>query len=1147
MRFTGSLAFLVLSALPVFSATFGTVVTSSGAVSYSDVVLDEPRQRLYLVATAANRVDVYSLQSHSFLSPIRTDSEPVSVALSWPGSNNQSQYLYITAYGASQLDIVDLTKSTLAVNAKIALPAGPEGVAVGNDGRVLISTVGNGGQNVLLIYDPSQPSASALSNVAIAPTAPTPPTLPPPSGRATLSLHSKLLTTSSGNLIIGADVTSTSSANDRVIFVYEVASGTVLRARQISNLSNVLAVSNDGSRFMAGATLFDTQTLAIMAQENVANSPFPFPTGANFSTQNSTTQVNQGGSIFAPDGSVLYAAFNYAPVQVPAAQPQVTRLLYNDPDNLLITYGLQLPENLSGRMVISAAGDTIYALSQSGFITLPIGAVSQLPQANLAAQTVLVANDQCGVTAKQRTVQAMVNNPSRTRITVNVAAYSSTNTGVTGNNGGAGGVIIFPGPGGGGVVITGPGFPTPGGGTTTTTTTTSSSSTTTGPLINVAPNGNGAQLNVQYNPAAAKSLGTLAASDFLVQSPEAVNIPADIRVYQNNRNAEARGTILPIQQNISTGETNMDMIQDTARQKLYIANSGMNEIEVFDMKTQTFQTPIKVGQLPHSMTIGSDGVTMYVANTGGESISIINLDKQQVVDKVVFPPIPVNLSYALNYPQVIASSAHGPQFAMSNGTLWKIDGNQAVPRTLNPAVFGGTATTRTTTISTGFGTQSYMAMAATPAGEYVLLVTGAGNGYLYDADADDYTVAQSIFSSTQTGYVGPIAAGPQGKYFVVNGTLLNSSLTPIYSPSSGTTTGGFPGIGTPTSTATRQISAVAAIGANSYVQFTTPSSATGTAAAAAADAGLVEIHNATNGQMMGQYNALEGPASTVTGNRAVVTNPRTLVVDSAGQTAYALTTSGLQIIPLTQPAPNQRPAVNNGGVVNMASYQASAAPGALISIFGQNLATSASSSATTFPTVLGGTCVTLNNSPLPLSMTSAGQINAQVPVTLAAGTYSLVVRSIANQAAQIFTSSVKVTKYAPAVFVSSSGQAAIVFQKDGSYVNKDNPATRDQKLSVFATGLGVTHGGTIVTGQAVPASPLSTTDPVSVYFGAQGYSQAPVIVNWSGLVPGMVGIYQINVTVPGTHMKGDALPVSIKIGGISSPTTGPAVPTVALN
>ena len=67
----------------------------------------------------------------------------------------------------------------------------------------------------------------------------------------------------------------------------------------------------DGSRFMAGFTMYDTATLAVIAQQNNANAPFTFTAAFN------TTQ-NVGGSIFTPDGTTLYSAFNTAPTTNPA-------------------------------------------------------------------------------------------------------------------------------------------------------------------------------------------------------------------------------------------------------------------------------------------------------------------------------------------------------------------------------------------------------------------------------------------------------------------------------------------------------------------------------------------------------------------------------------------------------------------------------------------------------------------------------------------------------------------------------------------------------------------------------------------------------------------------------------------------------------
>jgi len=194
------------------------------------------------------------------------------------------------------------------------------------------------------------------------------------------------------------------------------------------------------------------------------------------------------------------------------------------------------------------------------------------------------------------------------------------------------------------------------------------------------------------------------------------------------------------------------------------------------------------------------------------------------------------------------------------------------------------------------------------------------------------------------------------------------------------------------------------------------------------------------------------------------------------------------------------------------------------------------------PVVLGGTCVTLNNIAIPLLMTSPGQINAQIPPNLAPGSYPLVIRSLTKQAASA-TQQITVSKYAPAVLVDASGQLAL-FHKDGRYVNRDHPGNRDEPLTMYAVGLGATKGGAVTPGVASPASPLAVTDTVQVFFGNPLWEQGEIIVDWSGLTPGFIGLYQLNLRIPGFHIKGDDLPVMLRMGSIDSPTTGPVVPHV---
>lgn len=1051
------LLLVLLSALPSLGATFGTVVAH--AQPLADLALDEARKRLYVVNTASNQVEVYSTNTNppKLATTIQTDSTPLAIAISPDGTS-----LYVACYAASSLDIINLTSATYS-SRSVTLGASPEGIAVGFNGKVLISTIGTGnGQDVLITYDPTADAAHALQAIVIAPAAPTAPSLPPPGGVMALASHARLQASKDGTTIVGVH----EAAATRTAFVFDVNSSTVLSSRTVPAISPVVAVSPDGSRFLTGPTLFETASMLVLAQQSTSNSPFVFPANTTFNTQ-----TVQGGAVYAQtsSGQVLVTSYNIVPVASPAANANTAELLFNSPDNLLIQLGIQLPENLGGKMVITSDSATIYAISQSGFMVLPIGALAQSPLAIPDSNVALLAFDQCGVMAAQNSAVIPVRNAGGKTLTANVQVLTSTATSVA-------------------VKVTGRSY--------------------------------GGDVTAQFNSAAAKTLGTATPDQLLIQSAEAVNIVPTVRVFQNNRNAESRGTIIPLDTGAgSLGLT--DMVADAARQRLYIANPGLNRIEVFDMQQQQLLAPIGVGQLPVSMAFGSDGNTLYVANSGAEGISIVDLTKGAVAGRVAYPPIPFNATFTIITPTLISSSQQGPQVVVSDGTLWRIEGTTLVPRTLNTNIFGTTAR------SIPGGAQ---AMASTPEGGFVLLLSGTGVGYLYDSSVDDFVSGRQVIPTPITGYYGPIGAGPNGQYFLAGSLVLNQALTAIGSSASG---------GGPTSVG-RPVAAVSAVGAQSFARFSTAPRAS--ASVAPTDAGLVEVVDVTTLRTTASANALEGPLSVVTGTARANVSGRTMALDPAAATAYVLTTSGLSVIPLNAPTSAQSaPALAGTPVENTANLTAGVAPGGLVSIFGKNLASSASAPGTPLPTILGGTCVTLNNAPLPLLATSPTQINAQLPFTLAAGRYPLVVRSIDNLAAS-GSVNVTVAKYAPAIFFDDQGPA--ILHQDGTRVNQDHPASRDEPLTIYATGLGVTTGGKVTTGSPSPSDPLAVTATVQLFFGNPTIKDAAVIVDWSGLAPGMIGVYQISCRIPGTHLKGNALPVTVRIGGVSNPTTGPTAAVV---
>src|SRR5438132_4658502 len=356
---------VAVMALPCFAATFGTVVPH--AQPLADIAIDETRRRLYVLNTASNQVEVYATNVNPPRQTdiVKTEATPLSLAISRSG-----RFLYVTCYDASSLNIIDLNSANFS-SRSVTLAAKPQGVAVGFNETVLISTIGTGiGQAVLITFDPAADASRALQAIVVAPPAPSNPTLPPPNGVMFLAARSRLQASLDGRTIIGVNELAN---NTRTVFVFDVISSTVLGSRNLAGISPVLAVSADGKTFLSGPMLMESSSLLVLAQQNAANAPYVMPAGANFNVQ-----TNQGGAVYAPDGSLL-TAYNIVPVAVPAARANASQLVVNTPDNLLIQLGIQLPENLGGKLAITADGATVYAISQSGFMVLPMGTLRNQP------------------------------------------------------------------------------------------------------------------------------------------------------------------------------------------------------------------------------------------------------------------------------------------------------------------------------------------------------------------------------------------------------------------------------------------------------------------------------------------------------------------------------------------------------------------------------------------------------------------------------------------------------------------------------------------------------------------------------------------------------------------------------------------------
>jgi uncharacterized protein (TIGR03437 family) len=221
----------------------------------------------------------------------------------------------------------------------------------------------------------------------------------------------------------------------------------------------------------------------------------------------------------------------------------------------------------------------------------------------------------------------------------------------------------------------------------------------------------------------------------------------------------------------------------------------------------------------------------------------------------------------------------------------------------------------------------------------------------------------------------------------------------------------------------------------------------------------------------------------------------------------------------------QAPTIFTSGTVNAADYTRSFAPGAIVSIFGTNLATAAQA-APQLPltTSMQGTTVLVFGVPAPLLYVSAGQINAQLPYG-ASGNTSIQVKTAAGTSN---TDTIFVAARAPKIFsIDFSGQGAVVATNSSNSVfTGANPAAPAQTVSVWMNSMGATTGSPVA-GQASPQNAL-VSDTVTATLGSVAGT-----VTFAGLQPGSTGLYRVDIQSPFVALTGPVT-VAVTVAGVTT-------------
>jgi uncharacterized protein (TIGR03437 family) len=1008
----------LLSSSPCVAASFGTVVPIGGHAS--DIALDESRGVLYIANFTANRIEVMSTADYSIRTSMNVAPQPGAISLS-----PDSKFLLVAHYGSltaadpsrnsvTLINLTDNTRQTFTTGDTIL------GLSFLADGRAFMVS-----STAILLFDPISGSMQTLATFA-ALAKPLPTTIDTFPGQV---ISAALSTNPDRTFVYGiAD-----SGSSQAYYYYDARKADLRGYFMVAAPKplNRVSVAPDGSWALVGQYRMDA--------------------AANFIAQypNSISSTNIGGNAIDSKGGVIYAqivtasstASTGTSTSAPAAPAAPPVLSIMDSENMLVKESFAIPENITGRSVLSASNDMLYAASDSGVMVFPIGRMNQQHRLLASVRDVVARGTFC----------------NRNVITQTITITD------------------------------------PGGGNTDFQLTSSTQGVTVSPASGITP----ATVQVRVDPTAFQSQnGTLSVA-LTMKSVSAVNLPPQIRLLINNRNPDQRGTFINIPGYLT------DLLADPVRNRFYIVAQDTDQVLVFDSTNYSQIAALKTSATPTQIAFTFDRKYLLIGHDNAQQAWVYDLDTLQRQDPILFP--------SGHYPRSIAESGKSILALVRNvssGGPGKIDRIDFAARR---AVELPTLGVYTNSVNPAG------ALAPSPNGGTILFAMPDGNVMLYDANADTFTVSRKDFATLSGSY----AASSYNSY-VVGNTLLNASLVPAATleTSSGTSSG-FAFIDQSGFRTT-----VSSPSAPGTIERFDPalSSATGKPTRLV-EAPLSAVATATTGNAA----ATSFPTGSGSGANTSMSFIRSLAPLFDRSAVISLSVSGFSVLPWNYDAAVAPPKIT--AVVNAADGKLPVAPGGLISVYGQQMApVNLATKEIPLPTALGESCLTVNGVAVPVLFVSGQQINGQLPFNVD-GNAQMTLRTPGGISDNFNFS---ILPAAPSIFRSGAagpetGLATITRADNGELVTPTNPVHPGDSIVIWATGLGRTSPA-IDSGMPAPADPLpSAIIQPNIQLGGVALD-----VQYAGLVPGSVGLYQINAAVPRSVPLGLSIPLVIAQGGSST-------------
>ncbi|MGD0496800.1 MAG: IPT/TIG domain-containing protein [Bryobacteraceae bacterium] len=659
-----------LAGASLSAASFGTVVPIAGHAS--DIALDEARGWLYIANFTANRIEEMSLADNTIHTSMNVAAQPGALAMSRDG-----HFLVVAHYGnwvpsdptRNLITSIDLTTGARQT---FVLGDAPLGVAFIQTGQALIVTATS-----FVLFDPATSTTQTVTTFASLADQALPvtsPTFPPQ------ILEAALTADAAGQFVWGIGSAGTGA---QVVFRYNAALNTVqaLAAQSSPPLLPRVSVSSDGSQAMIGYALFGANF-----QRGVVLAQYPDVLPSLTVTGSAIDAAN--GIIYAQIPDRTQPTGPPFPTGVsPAGGSSIPlpTLYIMDADNLTVRDRIGIPEDMVGRALLRSDRNTLYAVSDSGAMVLPVGALNQYPRVAAGQEDLLVQAQFCsrGALSQSLTISD------------------------------------------------------PGGGHTDFTVNVSQAGVSVSPASGVTP----ATVQVLVDPTAFQNQSGTTAIALTITSRSAINIPRPVRLLVNNPSPDQRGTIIDVPGHLT------DLLTDTLRNRIYILRQDANELLIYDGAAYSPVAALRTAATPVRMALTTDLKYAIVVHENAQLAYVYNLDTLQREASIPLPFGHYARSLAGSNAAMLAVARNGNANSATGGVSGWV-GVVAGPTVVDTIDFNNRVATALPSLGIWVNTVSAdAALAPAPNGATILLAGSDGDVMLYSAVTDTFVAQRKDFSA----------------------------------------------------------------------------------------------------------------------------------------------------------------------------------------------------------------------------------------------------------------------------------------------------------------------------------------------------------------------------------------------------------------